>query len=140
MLIKSTVKVTPEHGPRPAGKPDQCFYCRAPMGSDHALDCVLRVKTVVIRATFEMVIAVPDEWDEETINFCRNEGSWCVDNLVDHMADFIERSREGDGGCFCGSTKIQYLRDATRPDMDNLPIAVSKDNAALIAAEGERGE
>jgi len=137
MLIKSTVKVTLENGPRPAGNPDECFYCRMAVGLDHAADCVLRKKTVTIQAAFEMVIAVPDEWDEETINFCRNEGSWCVDNLVNHMAGFVERSRENDGGCFCGSTEIKYLREATKEDVRGLPIACDDEDAALIAAEGE---
>ena len=33
--------VTPERGPRPAGRPDECFYCRRPLGAEHEPACVM---------------------------------------------------------------------------------------------------
>jgi hypothetical protein len=91
--------VTPEHGPRPAGSPDECFYCRAPLGAEHQPTCVMRERYVVVLAMVAVRIPVPESWDKEQIEFARNEGSWCADNL----------SLEPSEGCMCSHMDIRYV-------------------------------
>jgi hypothetical protein len=57
MLFEPSKEVTPLNGPRPAGKPTECFYCKQQIGDEHAPDCVCRVKVVMVKV--EMVIPAP---------------------------------------------------------------------------------
>jgi hypothetical protein len=82
---------------RPASVKEQCFYCSKPIGSTHAPDCVLVKKRVRIKVFTELTVEIPHFWDEETIRFYYNDGSWCAANL----ADIIE-----DNGCICENTEI----------------------------------
>lgn len=109
-----THKVTLKRGPRPAGKPDECFYCQRTLGSDHAAECVMRLKTVVVRATVEYVVIVPESWTKDNIEFHRNDSSWCADNMLAEL----ERVSE-DKACICHMVEFAYLRDATTDDEEN---------------------
>jgi hypothetical protein len=107
-----THKVTRKNGTRPAGKQGECFYCHEKIGNEHKPDCVLRKKTVVIRLEVEYVVAVPESWDSENINFHRNMGSWCAGNVVGEL----EHLNENMNGCLCNIAKFEYIRDATESD------------------------
>lgn len=81
-----------DDGIRPAGRPDECFYCRRRVGEEHKRDCVMVTKLVeyAVVATvgdqrFEArwVKDVPYGWDADMCNFHKNEGSWCADNFLD---------------------------------------------------------
>jgi len=109
--------VTAENGPRPAGKPDECFYCRQPIGAEHATDCVCRTRTVVIRYIIEAVQRVPASWDAGTIAFHRNESSWCATNLLDELCDL---------DCICPFTKAEFIREATAADVEDWETAKAK--------------
>lgn len=109
MKLPMTWTVTKENGPRPAGHPDECFYCQQPIGSQHKPDCVLRERTVVVRLTVEYPIRIPEFWTTEDLEFHRNEGTWCSNNLVDD----IEKLR-----CVCGQSEFKYVREATADDDD----------------------
>ena len=75
-------KVLPkDDGIRPAGRPDQCFYCRSMVGEEHKKDCVTIDKIVEIEFTVRVPVKVPHGWDQEMINFRYNDSSWCADNL-----------------------------------------------------------
>ncbi len=81
-----------DDGIRPAGAPDECFYCRRKVGQSHALDC-----TIVHKLVEYKVVAVlsdgttfsglwqreePFEWDAAQMNFARNDSSWCANNFL----------------------------------------------------------
>lgn len=107
--------VTPESGPAPAGKPDECFYCRVKVGGEHAPDCVLRRRTVVCRVSVDLVRVVPEDWDGEMIEFQMNDSSSCADNLLQEVADLHARL-DADGRCSCHLVEGRYLREADEDD------------------------
>lgn len=111
-MRQSSCLVTVENGPRPAGKPDECFYCQRKLGEEHLSRCVLRSRTVVVRVTIEMVRQVPDDWTAEDIEFHINDSSWCADNIVDDLTRFTERGE----GCLCRHLSAEYVREATAED------------------------
>ena len=109
--------VTPENGPRPAGPPDRCFYCGAAIGSQHAESCVIRKRTVVVRATVEYVVTVPEDWDAHMIEFHRNDGSWCAGNglsEIGRLAEYLDRDDAPE--CGCSLATWEYVREASPED------------------------
>lgn len=121
--------VTPESGPRPAGPPDACFYCDQPLGSQHAVDCVLRERTVVVRAVVEYVVTVPEGWEASLIEFQRNEGSWCAGNglsEIGRLAEYVGRDDAVE--CGCGIASWEYVREATELDEQNCGVFVTVAN------------
>lgn len=100
---------------RPAGRPDECFYCKSPIGAEHGTDCVVRTRTVVVRVTFDYTIEVPASWDASAVEFWRNEGSRCCDNDIDELAALRDRLNIK-GGCLCSLGHTTYLREATTAD------------------------
>lgn len=122
MIRPSTHAVTPTHGPRPAGKPDECFYCKAPVGDVHQPDCVMRVRTVMITYQIEILEEVPEDWTEAQMLFRKNEGAWCADNLlplIERQNKAIESTKikinevAESGGCWCPVVTAKSMRDAT---------------------------
>ena len=96
-----------EKAKRPALPDAQCcFYCQSAIGGTHKNDCVLVKKTVKIHATYE--ITVPADWDEKMIEFHRNDGSWCVDNMFDELEEL-----KGDE-CLCCHVQFKCF-NATAP-------------------------
>lgn len=107
MIQPGTHVVRSDHGPRPAGPPDRCFYCDARLGELHADECALRTRTVVVRATVEYVIEVPEFWDEHTVEFSRNDSSWCASNIF-HELEALEA-----GQCLCPFVSFAFVREAS---------------------------
>lgn len=106
-----THPVTAKHGPRPAGQPDECFYCSAAVGDHHDPNCVMRARTVVLRYSFNVVVAVPEHWTPEQVEFHRNDSSWCADNAI--HAEFTQRREDA---CWCPDFRAKYVREATEDD------------------------
>lgn len=113
MIHEASFRVTPDHGPRPAGPPDACFYCQQPLGALHAQDCVLRTQSVVVRVETEYVITVPAHWDAAMVEFARNEGTWCADNGV---REILHLRRVRRLACYCPLLTWHYVREATEED------------------------
>jgi len=107
---------------RPAGKSDECFYCKKKLGEEHALDCVIRSRTVIVDFTIRMVTHEPENWDKEQIEFHYNEGSWCSDNFLD---DLERRSKKM--GCSCDITDAKFVREATEEDENNFGTVFVKE-------------
>lgn len=73
---------------RPAGPPETCFFCRRPIGQQHAFECV----TVTVPRTYEVLLDAqtvglwtcddPVSWDRDQRYFHKNESSWCANNLL----------------------------------------------------------
>ena len=70
---------------RPAGLPDECFYCKMKMGSEHKTGCVIRCRTVVIEARVRLVQSVPEDWSSDQIEFHLNESSWCASSVLNDI-------------------------------------------------------
>jgi hypothetical protein len=121
VIREATKLCTPERGPRPAGRPDECFYCRVKLGEEHKLDCVMRQRTIVARYEYEVVVVVPEHWTAENFEFHRNESTSCADNTLRELKTNAERRAElakdpepfPYSGCFCFHFKAKYLREAT---------------------------
>lgn len=85
--LKHPIVTKDDDGIRPAGKPDECFYCSEKVGQKHKLDCVTITRKVVVEYAFTLVIDFPQTWDKEDIEFNRNEGTWCANNA---LAELLE--------------------------------------------------
>lgn len=103
-----TFKVTKDNGPRPAGKPNRCFYCHKPLGDEHSLKCVLRQRTVVLDFTIRTVISVPQSWTKEDIEFRYGQSTWCTSNLFEALDKYQ--------GCLCSRTSSTFIAEATEQD------------------------
>lgn len=97
---------------RPAGKPDECFYCHQPIGMEHKTGCVIRSRTVVMEVTITLVREVPEHWDTDIIEFTWGQGTWCADNII----ETLEKITEDDDHCLCGQFDSRYVREATAED------------------------
>jgi hypothetical protein len=91
-----------------------CFYCGRPIGTEHLSGCVLIKKKVLVRTTITYEIEVPSEWTSEDIEFHRNEGSWCCNNMIGELEEIIKE----DDICLCPITKSEYIRDTSKPYLD----------------------
>jgi len=98
---------------RPASDVTQCFYCQQPIGSKHKSGCVLVQKRAKVRVVIEYEVSVPSHWDSGQIEFHRNEGSWCADNMIDELEQL-----KGEDDCLCSVAKFEYLNDASKPYLD----------------------
>lgn len=112
--------VVGEYGIRPVGSPDHCLYCGERRGSIHKSDCVIRRRTVVVLATIEYVIDVPESWDSDAIEFQRNDGSWCANNMLQELEALTEH------GCLCERTSFAYLREADAEDEQRDGVSVNE--------------
>jgi len=64
-----------DDGIRPAGEPDECFYCKQEVGQPHGRVCVMVTKRVLVRYTVDVEISVPHYSDaEQIIDFENHEG------------------------------------------------------------------
>lgn len=88
--------IVTERAMRPASPDHACFYCKQPIGMEHKSTCVLIHKKVRVRLTIEYEVEVPADWDAHMIEFQRNEGSWCADNLIRELETLAEAR-----GCLC---------------------------------------
>ena len=121
MLLQHTNMVTPEHGPRPAGRPDQCFYCGQAVGTEHKADCVCRVKVVMVEVTMTIPRVVPASWDADSVDFHLNDSSWCADNIEGDLTRYME-AKGDDAPCMCGAFHGKFLRDATDEDLQGVNV------------------
>lgn len=105
---------------RPLGKPDECFYCQAPMGAEHRPECVIPSKLVVVRLTIDTLVSVPISHERDTIEAAYGgELSYCADNTLERLGAWAANKEKPD--CACGAVVSAELRgDATDEDM-NLP-------------------
>jgi len=80
-----------DDGIRPAGKPDECFYCKSKVGEIHGDNC----PCVMSLFRFDVFIGeqmvgeyeeyLPYHWDHQMAEFSRNESTWCAGNAEDRI-------------------------------------------------------
>lgn len=78
---------------------------------------MMKNKSIVVRLTIDYVVSVPEEWDENMIEFHRNESSFCVGTDIRDLATLIELTDI----CGCSSSSVKYLRDTEQDDCTRLP-------------------
>ena len=87
-----------DDGIRPAGPPDECFYCHSKVGERHGAQCVT-VQQIVrynvlmhdkVVGTFQR--SEPYFWTPLDCEFHKNESSWCSDNALDAI-DWVEETK-----------------------------------------------
>lgn len=105
-----------DFGIRPAGKPDECFYCQRKIGEEHGRECVMVVKTVEIAYTFTIPVQVPHFSSSRDIEFLRNESSSCANNILAELQDYATKN-----GCLCHCQNATYIKD-----IDNTPRLADK--------------
>ena len=89
-----------DDGIRPAGKPDECLYCKQKVGEEHKYDCVILQRKVKVSYSYEIEIEVPWSWTEDEIAFHRNESSWCCDNSLDELEE-LRTKLNAENSCLC---------------------------------------
>jgi hypothetical protein len=110
-MIHSETHIVKQENIRSAGPQDKCLYCGSKIGELHKSDCVMRDKTIVIRAIVEYVVEVPEFWDKDNIEFHRNSSSWCVSNFVNELEELDKNV-----GCLCSFVNFEYVHEATKND------------------------
>jgi len=108
---------------RPAGKPNECFYCQQPVGQFHTEECVVPKRIVWIRMSIQYPIAVPASWDHEMIRHARNDSTWCASNAVDEVVNF-----ENHKSCLCKHVEFEYVREATLLEQTEMDYLVERDH------------
>jgi len=110
---------------RPARRDGTCFYCSAVIGASHKDGCVVTSKSVVIRATLDVVVSVPRDWNEGMIEFKFCESSWCADNFLGQLGRWVSQEpADGRAGCACECSGFEFVRDATEADHRELPVLI----------------
>ena len=100
----SIFKVT-KKAMRPASSDKQCFYCGEKIGSYHEKDCVLINKKALVRLVIDYEVEIPAYWNKSNVNFHRNEGTWCSNNLIDELKDLTKG-----GDCLCDKAKFKCIK------------------------------
>lgn len=88
----------------------KCFYCHNKEGQDHKDDCVTLKQRVRLRVELEYEVLVPASWDKEMIEFHRNDGTWCADNIVTDLQRYVKRAEKKELGCLCRDAKFTFLK------------------------------
>lgn len=130
---------------------DHCRFCGAEVGREHQEGCAMRRRTVVVRHTLDLVVAVPedaspDEVEAQYKNRCgsnvlslldllqarRLERGFMKDGAIEAVRRFTMHNQtrmEAEGICFCGYVTAAFLREATEADEDAQVRAVNELNA-----------
>lgn len=116
-MIHPETFVVRKQDERPARRDGTCFYCREKIGHKHAMDCVIKSRTVLLRYSVIVVESVPVDWDDDYIERHYNDGSWCGSNIIDKFKELHKRD-----GCLCNRTRVAFLHEATAEDEKVLGI------------------
>lgn len=88
----------------------------------------MRKRTVVIRATVEYVVEVPEDWEAHDVEFNRNEGSGCANRIQTEMERLATAH-----GCLCGLVDFAFVREASIEDEATLGVRSIRDAATAEA-------
>ena len=102
-----------DDGIRPAGKQDECLYCKQKVGEEHKYNCVILQRKVKVRYSYEIEIEVPWSWTEDEIDFHRNGSSWCCDNSLDELEE-LRTKLNAENNCLCSVFNCEVIEI---PDM-----------------------
>lgn len=94
-----------DDGIRPAGYPDECFYCSQKIGQPHSHSCVTVKKKVRLRVIVEVDMDQPHSQTPDDIERRYNQGSWCANNALQWLQNKIVDK----GSCLCGDLKVEFV-------------------------------
>ena len=87
MSVEPHIVTPDDDGIRPAGKPDECFYCHQKVGEKHTPECVMVTEDRLYNVWFDgnhigtWTRADPAHWDIDMCRFHKNESTWCANNM-----------------------------------------------------------
>lgn len=116
-----------DYGIRPAGRPDECFYCQQRVGQPHGPECVMVVKRVKVRYTFEIEVDVPHCWTKEDFEFHRNESWYCSDGMLDDIEEYRQSIKTV--ACLCQYANAEFIEvvdDTPRRDEGPKPCSTDE--------------
>lgn len=110
-----------DDGIRPAGAPDECFYCQQKVGQPHKPDCVTVTKNVLYDVLMDdkkvgtLLWPEPHGWSPEQCEFVRNESSWCADNAINSIKWTDPEAEKtiaalGEWECSCSRLGFRFVR------------------------------
>lgn len=102
------------------GNTQQCTWCPAHIGEEHASTCVCRTRTIIIKVTIEMERKVPEFWNPDMINFHMNGSSWCASNIISELESMFGSEER----CLCDDFIGEYVREATEVDEAHYGLTV----------------
>ncbi len=102
-----------------------CLYCKQPV-PNHAADCHVPRRTVVVEFKTQMVITMPAVWDTEMINFSMNGSSACMSRYVDQL--YEETNQEENICHICHRSEMSFIREATEQDHETLRYIPKEEN------------
>jgi hypothetical protein len=119
--------------------PSLRFYCHEPLGGDHRPNCVLLLRTVVVKMEVTVPICVPADWDEDQIEFWLNDSSWCADNMIQRLEE-LDEAKGDRAPCLCNAFKGAFVREATADDLTGIDLVkfsgVADSSSATNVAAG----
>lgn len=136
-----------DNGIRPAGKPDECFYCHSKVGEPHGEECVC--VTSIFRYAVYMNLDGPARerdkgkkvgtfqchdpwhWSAHDAEFHKNDSSWCADNTLCHIhwddakdAEALEKwLGENKGHCSCTPLYFEFDKVVEKGPFIEVPDA-----------------
>lgn len=119
IVTEVDIRTFPHHGTK-------CLYCPSLLGKEHAQDCVVRNRTVIVRAVIEYIVKVPEAWSAHDIEFHRNESSWCADNGINEIYALTVKD------CWCRNIRYSYLREATAEDEEAFGLSIEDQDSYYI--------
>lgn len=122
-----------DHGIRPAGPRDACFYCHSLVGELHGSECVIPQRTVVLSASdwiderYEFVVSVADCHDPETIEFLFNDHFHYLDALRSLVGPYPYNKCWPVAEKVIASKQIDvaYMREATALDEERSGVRLA---------------
>lgn len=93
-----------DDGIRPAGRPDECLYCKQRVGEPHLRECVVVTKRVRLRYIIEVDVDEVHAWTPREIEFHRGQSSWCANNALDEIQAQADRE-----GCLCPRFRCEFV-------------------------------
>lgn len=124
--LRDLTVIERDHGIRPAGPKNACFYCKSKIGQKHSYTCAIVEQEVECVAMFEKYdetvtfrATVPFFWKEDDIHYHFNESSWCSNNLEGYVRDDEAAARVlasaydklvKPGHCLCDVTTVEFVK------------------------------
>ena len=85
-------------------------------GGQHSATCLVPKRAVVLELKTRIIVEVPRTFDTDMVLFGYNEGTHCVSNEFEALA---EATKGDDSFCGCACTEFSFLREATPEDLSN---------------------
>lgn len=121
-MRKNDWPVTEDDVP-PAGKPGECFWCKAKIGLEHNPECVRRDRTIVVEVCIKLIKRVPESWEIQQIE---NHYSGRIRNCAGNITVDIDNLQKHLGFCLCDVAEVKYIREATEEDEEFYGVSLDE--------------